>query len=225
MPDINLPFVKGGSFLMGNDPGNTIGKMPRLNGEQPYRVVTVEGFYIGKYPVTMRQWSKVMGVEVGGAEQDFPVLLNWDGVQECISRLNDITGLKFRVPTEAEWEYAARSGGNDENWSGIFDGSAIPGHASLAGRKAGQCKPNGLGFFDMLGNSNEWVTGSSPGLPRQNGQQGAARVAGNGGRMVIRGAVQWDLPKHFTTSYTFHRSFLSTDKTLRFGFRLAHATL
>jgi len=224
VPDINLAFVKGGSFLMGNDPGNTIGKMPRVNGEQPYRVVTVEGFYIGKYPVTMRQWSKVMGVEVEGAEQDFPVLLNWDGVQECISRLNDITGLKFRVPTEAEWEYAARSGGNDENWSGIFNGSAIPDQASLAGCKAGQSKTNGLGFFDMLGNSNEWATGSSAGLPRQNCSQGSAKGAGNGGRMVIRGAVQWDLPKHFTTSYTFHRSFLSSDKTLRFGFRLAHAT-
>jgi curved DNA-binding protein CbpA len=224
VPDIALTFVKGGSFLMGNDPGNTIDKMPGRNSEQPYRVINVDDFYIGKYPVTMRQWSKLMGVEVEGVELDFPVQLNWDGVQECITRLNDITGLKFRVPTEAEWEYAARSGGSDENWSGIFDGSAIHDHASHARCKVGQSKPNGLGFFDMLGNSSEWVTGSSPEQPRQNSPQGATKGTGNSATLVIRGAVHRDLPKHFTTSYTFHRSFPSTDKILRFGFRLAHAT-
>jgi formylglycine-generating enzyme required for sulfatase activity/curved DNA-binding protein CbpA len=220
VPDITLAFVKSGSFLMGNDPGNTFDKKPGRNSEQPYRVVTVDDYYIGKYPVTVRQWSKVMGVEVEGVEQDFPVLLNWDGVQECISRLNDITGLKFRVPTDAEWEYAARSGAKDDNWSGISDESAIHDHPSPARCKVGQSKPNGLGFFDMLGNSSEWVTGSSPKQLR-----GITKGTGNGGRLVIRGAVHRDLPNNFPISYTFHRSFPSTDKVLRFGFRLAHATL
>ena len=224
VPDISLAFVKGGFFLMGHDPGNTFDKMPGRNSELPYRVVTVDDFYIGKYPVTMRQWSKVMGVEVEGAEQDFPVLLNWDGVQECISRLNGITGLKFRVPTEAEWEYAARSGGKEDNLSGLSDGSAIHDHASTNRCKVGQSKPNGLGFFDMLGNSSEWVTGSSPKQPRVTGPHGTAKGTGNGGRLVIRGAVHRDMPKNFPVSYTFHRSFPSDDKVLRFGFRLAHAT-
>lgn len=224
VPDITLAYVKGGSFLMGNDPGDTLDKMPGRNSEQPYRVVTLDDFYIGKYPVTMRQWSKVMGMEVAGVEQDFPVLLNWDEVPEFISRLNDITGLKFRVPTEAEWEYAVRSGGKDENWSGISDGSANHEYASPARCKVGQNQPNGLGFFDMLGNSSEWVTGSSPKQPRQNGPKGATKGTGNGGRLVIRGAVHRDLPNNFTISYTFHRNFPSADKILRFGFRLAHAT-
>jgi formylglycine-generating enzyme required for sulfatase activity len=223
VPDIALAFVNGGSFLMGNNPGNNFDKMPGRNSEQPYRVVTVDDFYIGKYPVTVRQWSKVMGVELERVEQDFPVTLNWDGVQEFISRLNDVTGLKFRIPTEAEWEYAARSGGNDENWIGISDGSAIHDHAPPARCKVGQSKPNCLGFFDMLGNSKEWVTGSSPKQPRQNGPQGTTKGTGNE-RLVIRGAVHRDLPKNFTISKTTHRSFLSADKVLRCSFRLAHAT-
>lgn len=224
VPDISLAFVKGGSFFIGHNPGNTFDKMPGRNSEQPYHAVTVEDFYIGEYPVTKRQWSKVMGVEEEGAEQDFPVLLNWDGVQQWIFRLNDITGLKFRVPTDAEWEYAARSGGKEQNWSGISDGPAIHDHPSPTRCKVGQSKPNSLGFFDMLGYSSEWVTGSSPKQPRQKGPQGITKGTGNRARLVIRGGVHRDLHRNFITSYTFHRSFPSADKVLRFGFRLAHAT-
>ncbi len=224
VPDITLAFVKDGSLLMGNDPGNTFDKILGGNSEQNYRVVNVDEFYIGKYPVTLRQWSKVMGVQVEGVEQDFPFLLNWDEVQEFISRLNDITGLKFRLPTEAEWEYAARCGGKDENWSGIFDGSAIHDNASPGRCKVGQGKPNGLAFFDMLGNSSEWVTASSPKQPRQNGPQGSTKRTRNGGRLVICGTVHRYLPKTHTFSYTFNRSYPSSGKALRFSFRLAHTT-
>ena len=225
VPDLNLTFVKGGSFLMGDGPGNFLDKMPGRRSEQPYRVVTVDDFYIGRYPVTVRQWSKAMGVEAQDGEQDFPVVLTWDGIHEFILRLNDITGLKFRVPTEAEWEYAARCGGKNEDLRGIADEAAVHEQASPAGRNVGQSKPNGLGLFDMLDNSGEWVTGTSSKQTRQNGPLGIPRGFGKSGRQVIRGAVHRDLHRNLSLSLTFHRSLPSTDKGHHFSFRLAHAAL
>ncbi len=223
VPDVNLTFVKGGSFLRGDDPDNSLGKMPGRSSEQPYRVVTVDDFYIGRYPVTVRQWSKAMGVEAEDGERDFPVVLTWEEIHEFILRLNDITGLRFRVPTEAEWEYAARCGGKDEDLCAIADGAAVHEQTPLPKCNVGQSKPNGLGLFDMLGSNVEWVTGSSPKQTRQNGPLGIPRGFGKIDRQVIRGAVHRDLHRNSTTSLTFHRSLPSTDKGHRFSFRLAHA--
>jgi formylglycine-generating enzyme required for sulfatase activity len=223
VPDVTLTFVKGGSFFMGDGPGNLLDKLPGRSSEQPYRVVTVDDFYIGRYPVTVRQWAKAMGVEVEDGERDFPVVLTWEGIHEFILRLNNITGLKFRVPTEAEWEYAARCGGKDEDLRGIADEAAGHDQASPARCNVGQSKANGLGLFDMLGNSGEWVTGSSSKQTRQNGPLGIPRSFGKSGRQVIRGAVHRDLHRNTPVSFTFHSSLPSTDKGHRFSFRLVHA--
>jgi formylglycine-generating enzyme required for sulfatase activity len=162
-PEIEMVFVGGGKFRMGcrgNDAACT-------SDERPPHEVKLGGYYIGKYPITQKQWAQVMGVNPaqfdGAGWETLPVeQVSWDEVQEFIKRLNVMTGKKYRLPTEAEWEYAALGGGKakDENFSGhrFLDDVAWYDYNSF-GRThgVGGKQPNELGLHDMLGNVWEWV--------------------------------------------------------------------
>ncbi len=212
VPDITLTYVKGGPFLAGNEP----------RGGHHYRVVTVDDFYIGRHPVTVRQWSKAMGVETAGAEADLPIFLTWEGAHEFISRLNEITGLKFRVPTEAEWQYAARCEGQSESRHEAVNAAAVRRHFSPAGPGIGQHKQIAPVHVDMSGNGGEWVTGALPEKSLLKVQQAARWGAGNSGQRP-RGAVQRDLQGNIQVFHTLPKSPKASDKGIRFSFRLAHA--
>ena len=100
--------------------------------EHPVHEVCVNGFWMGKYEVTQGQWEKVMGTNPSHFRNghDYPVeTVNWDDAQEFVQKLNQITGKGFRLPTEAEWEYAARSGGNKEKWAGTNKESELGEYA------------------------------------------------------------------------------------------------
>ena len=109
---MDFVYVKGGTFIMGDTFGDG------EDHELPTHQVTLSDFYIGKYPVTQGEWQAVMGSNPsyftdGGAS--CPVEhVSWDDVQVFISKLNQWSGKNYRLPTEAEWEYAARSGGKSE---------------------------------------------------------------------------------------------------------------
>ncbi len=134
--------------------------------ERPVHEVCVDDFYIGKYDVTQGQWRAVMGSSSGSrpVESNAPVQrASWYDVQEFLRKLDKESGKKFRLPTEAEWEYAARSGGRAERWPGT---NKEPELGSYSWYKAnsdyhvhavGQRKPNGLGLYDMAGNVWQWV--------------------------------------------------------------------
>jgi formylglycine-generating enzyme required for sulfatase activity len=113
---IDMVFVEGGTFTMGctEEQGGDCG-----DDEKPTRGVTVSGFYIGKYEVTQALWKAVMGSghPVSREGEYLPVNnISGDDAQEFIRKLNAKTGKKYRLPTEAEWEYAARGGNKSKGY-------------------------------------------------------------------------------------------------------------
>lgn len=153
----SMVFVKGGCFQMGDIFGD--GKPD----EKPVHEVCVDSFYIGKYEVTQEDWFAIMGYNPSQFKEcdNCPVeQISWNDAQEYINKLNQKTGKKYRLPTEAEWEYAARSGGKKEKYAGSNDLDKVACYKKNSGDKTsqvGQKQPNGLGIYDMTGNNWELV--------------------------------------------------------------------
>ena len=160
----NMVFVKGGTFTMGctSEQGSEC-----YDDEKPSRMVTVGDFYIGKYEVTQKEWRDVMGSNPSGFSScgdNCPVEnISWNDAQEFIKRLNAKTGKRYRLPTEAEWEYASRGGSQSKGYkySGSNNIDAVALYMSNSGRKiqpVGTKQANELGLHDMSGNVWEWVS-------------------------------------------------------------------
>ena len=170
--------------------------------EKPvHRVTLTNNYYIGKYEVTQALWQAVMGSNPSCFKgDDLPVeRVSWNDCQDFISKLNSITGKRFRLPTEAEWEYAARGGKKSRGYQ--YSGSNTLGdvawYSDNSGSKThavGTKQPNELGIYDMAGNVDEWCQdryGSYSSSPQTN-PTGAA----SGSDRVTRGCdwffLAWD---------------------------------
>ncbi len=154
-----MVFVEGGTFQMGSNDGES--------DEQPVHQVTLSNYHIGKTEVTQELWQAVMGSNPSysgfkGAKN--PVNnVSWNDCQEFISKLNRLTGGRFRLPTEAEWEYAARGGNKSRGYK--YSGSDYLGrvawyedNSDSKVHPVGSKSPNELGLYDMSGNVREWCS-------------------------------------------------------------------
>ena len=155
---IEMVYVKGGCYQMGDTFG--VGE----DNENPVHEVCVDDFYIGKYEVTQGQWKAIMGKNPSyfkDCGDNCPVEgASWNDIQDFINKLNQKTGKNYKLPTEAEWEYAARSGGKSEKYSGGNNIDSVAWYDKNSGNKihpVGTKQPNGLGIYDMTGNVWEWV--------------------------------------------------------------------
>ena len=189
MENVEMVFVEGGTFTMGAT--SEQGTSDPFDDEYPTHQVTVSDFYIGKYEVTQQLWEYVMGDNPSfftGSHR--PVeCVSWNDCQEFIRRLNKITGKTFRLPTEAEWEYAARGGNKSKGYK--YAGSNIIndvawyyGNSSSGTHKVGTKTPNELGIYDMCGNVWELCSdrysssyySSSPSVNPTGPSSGSSRV-------------------------------------------------
>jgi formylglycine-generating enzyme required for sulfatase activity len=170
--DIEMIFVEGGTFMMGctkEQDGDCIlvlyniglGKDMEFDWERPAHQVTVSSFNIGKYEVTQAQWVAVMGKNPSRIRgNNLPVhSINWYDAQEFISKLNELTGKQYRLPTEAEWEFAARGGNKSQGYK--YSGSNTVTEVATPATKlyrVGSLQPNELGIYNMSGNVAEWCS-------------------------------------------------------------------
>jgi formylglycine-generating enzyme required for sulfatase activity len=158
--DIPMVLVKGGCFPMGDTFGD--GGID----EKPIHDVCVADFFLGKYEVTQGEWTRVMGSNPSQYQKgnDYPVEnVSWADAREFIKKLRQETGRPWRLPTEAEWEYAARGGGKKQKYAGTSSRNDLPEYAwfeenaDFQTHPVGGKKPNELGLYDMAGNVWEWV--------------------------------------------------------------------
>ena len=156
---IEMIAVKGGTFTMGASSGDSYAQ----SDEKPTHSVTLSDYYIGKFEVTQELWEAVMGSnpsKFNGSKN--PVeKVSWDDCQSFIRKLNQLTGANFRLPTEAEWEYAARGGSKSRGYkySGSNNINDVAWNYDNSGSKThpvGTKSPNELGVYDMSGNVYEW---------------------------------------------------------------------
>lgn len=152
-----MVFVEGGTFIMGSEDSEA------AHDERPLHCVILNSYYIGRYEVTQAEWVRIMRYNPSYFKDDErPVeSISWNEVQIFISELNTKTGKTYRLPTEAEWEYAARGGNQTKGYkysgsNNLHDVAWFWGNTKGQTSITGEKMPNELGLYDMSGNVHEW---------------------------------------------------------------------
>ena len=215
---LDMVLIPVGKYKMGS-PESEVG---RVDNEKQHEVTLTKPFYIGKYEVTQEQWQAVMGnnpSQIKGAR--LPLTnVSWEDCKDFIRKLSAKTNGGYRLPTEAEWEYACRAGTttshsygdsitkNDANWGAAQVPESIKG--------VGNYKPNAFGLYDMHGNVWEWCDDWRADYPAKSviDPKGAA----TGEHRVLRGGSFSESDSKARSSYRLSES--STWRGVSIGFRL-----
>ena len=215
-----MVVIPAGSFEMGSN---------ESADEQPVHRVYVPSFLIGKTEVTQGQWKAVMGSNpsyFGSCGDDCPVeRVTWNEAQVFAQRLSQKTGKQYRLPSEAEWEYAARAGSNTkwsfgDNESQLGDYAWFSANSQNKTQRVAQKKPNAFGLFDMHGNVREWTQDcwhdNYAGAPTDGS---AWTTSCNNNRRVLRGGFWGLYPADLRSA---NRDRISPDnRNFDYGLRLA----
>ena len=181
-----------------------------MPGTMKTRSTSLSDFHIGKHEVTQGLWEEVMGgnPSYNKAGDNYPVEgVSWEDCQGFIERLNNRTGLNFRLPTEAEWEYAARGGKKSEGYKyagsdGLDEVGWYGDNSGKHTHPVGKKKPNELGLHDMSGNVWEWCQDWYGGYEDE--AQRDPTGPRFGGYRVLRGGSGWSYAGHCRVSYRCH---------------------
>jgi formylglycine-generating enzyme required for sulfatase activity len=234
---MELIWLPAGCFQMGS-PDSEAGHSA---DEGPVHEVCVEGFWIGKYEVTQAQWQKIMGSnpayfnsqKIGEGASNHPVeSVSWDDAQEFIKKLNQMAqsvetprrGVStFRLPTEAEWEYACRAGtqtaysfGDDA--ARLGDYAWYTSNSESRTHPVGQRKPNAFGLYDMHGNVWEWCQDIYTSDAYQTHQRQNPVVVSGGSYRVLRGGSWDNVPGNVRSA--FRSNLAPSFRYFSIGFRL-----
>ena len=216
----DMVAVKGGTFSMGSN---------ESSDEKPIHQVSVSNFYIGKYEVTQKLWKEIMGTNPSSFKGDnLPVeKVSWNDIQEFLVKLNRKTGKTYRLPTEAEWEYAAGASASLSNrykYAGTNSESSLGTYAwyySNSGSKThnvGTKRANALGIYDMSGNVWEWCQDKwhddYTGAPTN----GKAWTSGSSSNRVNRGGSWYGITSYCRVAYRYGNGPSYRNNNL--GFRL-----
>jgi formylglycine-generating enzyme required for sulfatase activity len=223
--------VRAGAFRMGN-----VGGVGDKDEQLVHDVKIQKPFNLGKYEVTFDQFDRFalttgrsLAGDQGWGRGERPVInVSWEEAVEFAKWLSGQTGKRYRLPSEAEWEYAARSSGKDEIWAGTNSEKELGEYAWFAANSGGKTqevgkkKVNGLGLRDMSGNVWEWVEDcwheNYNGAP-SDGRAWKDENGGQCGQRVLRGGSWFDGPVYLRTSFR-GRNFADF-RSSNIGIRLA----
>jgi formylglycine-generating enzyme required for sulfatase activity len=211
--------VEAGTFTMGDrEPNSTYST---FNMSKPAHRVTLNSYVIGRTEVPQELWQAVMGNNPSRNKGPKRPVENvsWEDCQQFIQKLNALCGTRFRLPTEAEWEYAAD--GRNDAMSNTYNGMTRPKNVAQIGETTADCgskQPAALGLYDMAGNVAEWCQdyyGRYSGSNQQN-----PKGPSTGLQRVVRGGSHADIPELMINTQRFHMKPTQGSPTV--GFRLAH---
>jgi formylglycine-generating enzyme required for sulfatase activity len=217
---MKFAWIPPGSFVMGSPPG----EVGRSGNEVPHRVTLTRGFWLGVYPVTQAQWQKVMKNNPSCfTGEDRPVeRVSWDDCQEFCRKLSVREGKTYRLPTEAEWEYACRAGTTTAYCFGddpalLNDYAWCISNSDRQTHPVGQKKANAWGLFDMHGNVWQWCQDRYGDYPGSDQVDPLGPVQGSD--RVIRGGGWDDGGRHCRSAFRY--GFIPEFRVNHRGFRLA----